>query len=160
MEAGQDLGIRNVVYRAISSLHFEKGYCYRGAELTPEYTHYDAGSGFCVDLSKGDFLGRGALLKVKEKGPKWKLCSFTIDADIPVMLRGSEPILKDDKVIGLTTSGGYGFTVGKTIAYGYIPFEEVGSDGRYQIEVYGEVFPANREPHRALYDPERKKILM
>ena len=61
---------------------------------------------------------------------------------------------------GHLTSGGYGYTVGKTIAYGYIPFEEVGSDGRNQIEVYGEVFPANREPHRALYDPERKKILM
>ena len=160
LEAGQDLGIRNAGYRAINSLHFEKGYCYWGAELTPEYTPYDAGLGFCVDLSKGDFLGRGALLKIKEKGPKWKLCSFTIDADRPVMLRGSEPILKDDKVIGVTTSGGYGYTVGKTIAYGYIPFEEAGSDGRNQIEVYGEVFPANREPHRALYDPERKKILM
>jgi 4-methylaminobutanoate oxidase (formaldehyde-forming) len=159
-EAGQDLGIRNAGYRTINSLHFEKGYCYWGAELTPEYTPYDAGLGFCVDLSKGDFLGRGALLKVKEKGPKWKLCSFTIDADRPVMLRGSEPILKNNKVIGVTTSGGYGYTVGKTIAYGYIPFEEAGSDGRNQIEVYGEVFPANREPHRALYDPERKKILM
>ena len=159
-EAGQDLGIRNAGYRAINSLHFEKGYCYWGAELTPEYTPYDAGLGFCVDLSKGDFLGRGALLKIKEKGPKWKLCSFTIDADRPVMLRGSEPILKNDKVIGVTTSGGYGYTVGKTIAYGYTPFEEGGSDDRNQIEVYGEVFPANREPHRALYDPERKKILM
>jgi len=72
----------------------------------------------------------------------------------------TEPILKNDKVIGVATSGGYGYTVRKTIAYGYIPFEEAGSDGRYQIEVYGEVFPANREPHRALYDPKRKKILM
>jgi len=44
--------------------------------------------------------------------------------------------LKDDKVIGVTTSGGYGYTVGKTIAYAHIPFEEAGSDGRYQIEVY------------------------
>jgi 4-methylaminobutanoate oxidase (formaldehyde-forming) len=159
-EAGQELGIRNAGYRAINSLHFEKGYCYWGAELTPEYTPYDAGLGFCVDLSKGDFLGREALLKVKEKGPKWKLCSFTIDTGRPVMLQGSEPILKNDKVIGVTTSGGYGYTVGKTIAYGYIPFEEADSDGIDQIEAYGEVFPANREPRRALYDPERKKILM
>jgi 4-methylaminobutanoate oxidase (formaldehyde-forming) len=159
-EAGQDLGIRNAGYRAINSLHFEKGYCYWGAELTPEYTPYDAGLGFCVDLNKGDFLGREALLKVKDKGPKWKLCSFTIDAGRPVMLQGSEPILKNDKVIGVTTSGGYGYTVGKTIAYGYISFEEADSDGRNQIEAYGEVFPATREPRRALYDPERKKILM
>ena len=71
----------------------------------------------------------------------------------------AEPILKNDKIIGVTTSGGYGYMVGKTIAYGYIPFEEAGSDGRNQLEVYGEVFPANREPRRALYDPERKKIL-
>jgi hypothetical protein len=68
LEAGQDLGIRNAGYRAINSLHFEKGYCYWGAELTPEYTPYDAGLGFCVDLCKGDFLGRRALSKAKEKG--------------------------------------------------------------------------------------------
>ncbi|UCD31979.1 MAG: FAD-dependent oxidoreductase [Desulfobacterales bacterium] len=159
-EAGQDLGVRNAGYRCVNSLHFEKGYCYWGAELTPEYTPYDAGLGFGVALNKADFLGRDALIKVKEKGPKWKLCSFTIDADDPVMVRGSEPIIHNGKVIGITTSGGFGYTIGKTIVYSYIPIAYANHTSGYEIEVYMEKFPITRHDNRSLYDPERKKILV
>ncbi len=157
--AGQPLGVSNAGYRAIHSLHLEKGYCGWGAELTPEYTPYDAGLGFCVALHKGEFLGREALIKIKKEGPRWKLCTFTIDTDQPVMLRGSEPILHKGKVIGVTTSAGYGYSVAKTIAYGYVPPDEAGHSDGYEIECYKEIYPATREPERALYDPERKKIL-
>lgn len=159
-EAGQNLGIANAGYRAINSLHFEKGYCYWGTELTPEYTPFDAGLDFCVALDKGDFIGREALAKTKKQGPKWKLCTFTIDADRPVMLRGSEPIIHRGRVVGITTSGGYGYTVGKTIAYSYIPVEDANYDQGYEIEVYMEMYSLTRHDNRALYDPERKKILM
>ena len=158
-DAGQDLGVANAGYRAINSLHFEKGYALWGAELTPEYTPYDAGLGFCVALNKGDFLGREALAKVKKQGPKWELCTFTLDAQEPVMLRGSEPIIHDGKVIGVTTSCGFGYTVGKTIAFGYVSKEDAAYQDGYEIEAYKEVYKAKREPNRALYDPERKKIL-
>jgi 4-methylaminobutanoate oxidase (formaldehyde-forming) len=156
--AGQPLGVCNAGYRAIHSLHLEKGYCQWGAELTPEYTPYDAGLGFCVALNKGDFLGRESLVQVQNKGPRWKLCTFTIDADQPVMLRGSEPILYKGKVIGVTTSAGYGYSVVKTIAYGYVPPEEADHSEGYEIECYKEIYPATREPERALYDPKHKKI--
>ena len=159
-EAGQDFGIANAGYRAINSLHFEKGYCYWGTELTPEYTPFDAGLDFCVALDKGDFLGRKALSKIKEQGPKWKLCTFTIDAGRPVMLRGSEPIIHRGRVVGITTNGGYGYTVGKTIAYSYIPVEDANYDQGYEIKVYMEMYPVTRHDNRTLYDPERKKILM
>jgi 4-methylaminobutanoate oxidase (formaldehyde-forming) len=158
-DAGQDLGVTNAGYRAINSLHFEKGYALWGAELTPEYTPYDAGLGFCVALNKGDFLGQEALAKVNEQGSKWKLCSFTLDSQEPVMLRGSEPIIYDGKVIGVTTSCGYGYTVGKTIAFGYVAAEDAAYQEGYEIEAYKEVYKVRREPNRALYDPEREKIL-
>jgi 4-methylaminobutanoate oxidase (formaldehyde-forming) len=157
--AGKELGVANAGYRAINSLHFEKGYCLWGAELTPEYTPYDAGLGFCVSIHKGDFLGRDALKIVKEKGPRWKLCSFTLDAQRPVMLRGSEPILHHGKVVGVTTSCGYGHTVARTIAYGYVPIAEADHADGYEIESYTQIYPARREPDRALYDPQRRKIL-
>jgi len=158
-DAGQELGVANAGYRAINSLHFEKGYCLWGSELTPEYTPYDAGLGFCVSLHKGDFLGRDALVKVKEQGPQWKLCTFTLDAQEPVMLRGSEPIVRNGKVIGVTTSCGYGYTVAKTIAFGYIPAAEADHTDGYEIESYTQIYAAKREPRRVLYDSERKKIL-
>lgn len=122
-EAGQDLGIANAGYRAISSLHLEKGYADWGSELTPEYSPYDAGLGFAVALDKDDFAGKAALEGIREQGAKWKLCSFTFDAGKPVMVQSSAPIIHRGKVIGTTTSAGFGHTVAKTICYGYIPCE-------------------------------------
>ena len=159
-EAGQDLGIKNAGYRTIASLHLEKGYADWGSELTPEYTPFDAGLGFCVALDKDDFIGREALAKIKAEGPKWKLCSFTIDTGEPLMLQGSAPIIHQGEVLGVTASSGYGHTVKKNICYGYIPAEKADPANGFEIESYKEVYTAVLEPSRILYDPERKKILM
>jgi len=159
-EAGQDLGIKNAGYRTISSMHLEKGYADWGSELTPEYTPFDAGLGFCVALEKDDFIGKEALTKVKTEGSGWKLCSFTLDSQEPLMLHGSAPIIHRGKVLGVTTSSGYGHTVKKNICYGYIPVEDAGSDDGFEIEVYKKLYPLRLEPSRVLYDPERKKILI
>ena len=159
-EAGQDLGIKNAGYRAISSMHLEKGYADWGSELTPEYTPFDAGLGFCVALDKDDFIGKDALAKVKTGGPKCKLCSFTIDTGKPLMLQGSAPIIRKGKVLGVTSSSGYGHTIGKNICYGYVAMADASHEDGYEIEIYKQVYPVRREPSRVLYDPERKKILM
>jgi len=159
-EAGQSFGIKNAGYRTIASMHLEKGYADWGSELTPEYTPFDAGLGFCVALNKADFIGKQALTRIKAAGSKWKLCSFTIDAGRPLMLQGSAPIIHQGEVIGTTTSSGYGHTVKKNICYGYIPVEKADPDGVYEIESYKEVYPATLEPSRVLYDPERRRILM
>jgi 4-methylaminobutanoate oxidase (formaldehyde-forming) len=158
-EAGQDLGIQNAGYRAISSMHLEKGYADWGSELTPEYTPFDAGLGFCVALGKEGFIGREALIKVKDEGPKWKLCSFTIDAGRPLMLQGSAPIVQGGKVLGVTTSSGYGHTIGKNICYGYLLAGMPVVEDGFEIESYKTVYPARLEINRQLYDPNRKRIL-
>jgi 4-methylaminobutanoate oxidase (formaldehyde-forming) len=159
-EAGQDLGVQNAGYRTIASLHLEKGYADWGSELTPEYTPYDAGLGFCVALDKDDFMGKEALLRIKSAGPEWKLCSFTIDTGQPVMLQGSAPIIRRGEVLGVTTSSGYGHTVKKNICYGYIPAELADPNSEFEIESYKEIYQAKLEPSRVLYDPEKKKIMM
>jgi 4-methylaminobutanoate oxidase (formaldehyde-forming) len=140
-------------------MHLEKGYADWGSELTPEYTPYDAGLGFCVALDKEDFIGKEALAKIKAEGAKWKLCTFTIDAGKPLMLQGSAPIILNGEVIGVTTSAGYGHTIGKNICYGYTAAEKSGLGDGFEIESYNERYPAKLEPGRALYDPQRKKIL-
>jgi len=156
--AGQDLGIANAGYRAIESLRLEKGYRYWSAEVTPEYTPYESGLGFCVDLSNDDFIGQEALVAAKEQGPQRKMCCFTIDGDEKLLLRGGETILRDGQVLGVVTSGGYGYTVGKTIAYGFIPIEHTKHTDSFTIEVYTESYPATRRVG-ALYDPKRERIL-
>ena len=157
-EAGQSLGILNAGYRAVASLHLEKGYADWGSELTPEYTPFDAGLGFCVALDKTDFIGRSALEKIRETGPAFRLCSFTFETDEPVMVQSSAPIIYDGSVLGVTTSTGYGHTIGKTICYGYLPADHAGRDGRFSIESYQVSYPVTCHADRALYDPEQKKI--
>jgi 4-methylaminobutanoate oxidase (formaldehyde-forming) len=157
--AGQDLGIVNAGYRVIASTRLEKGYADWGSELSPEYSPYDAGLGFCVDLGKDDFIGKSALARIKDKGSEWRLCSFTIDTEKPVMVQSSAPILFEGQVLGVATSAGYGHTIGKTICFGYIPAGHTEFDQGFSIEIYKEIHPATCHPRRALYDPERKKIL-
>ncbi|RLB93847.1 MAG: hypothetical protein DRH26_02790, partial [Deltaproteobacteria bacterium] len=159
-EKGQDLGVSNAGYRAIDSLHFEKGYAYWSHDITPEYNPYDAGLGFCVDMTKEDFIGKEALEKVKKNGAGIKLCTFTLESDLPVMLQTSAPIIYKGEVLGVTTSGGYGYTIGKTICYGYIPIEHLDHCNQYEIETYKKTYKAQIHKNRALYDPKREKILI
>ncbi len=159
-DAGQEFSVQNAGYRAIDSLHLEKGYCYWGSELSPEYNPYEAGLGFCVKLEKDSFIGKEALSKIKAKKTKSVLHTFTLITDEPVRMRGSEPILYKGEVLGVTTSAGYGHTVGKNICYGYLPADQAGFGDEYEIEVYKKTYKARLEKNRALYDPARERILM
>ncbi len=155
LDAGQPLGIRDVGYRAIESLRLEKGYVYWSSDVTPDYTPYEAGLGFRVHLkSKGDFLGRAALEKQQAEGVKRRLCTFTVDQDMPVF--GGETILKDGKVVGLVSSGGFGTTLGKTVLYGYLPSALAG-DSAFDIEAFGERYRAARV-EGPLYDPANARL--
>src|SRR5262249_51431995 len=122
METGKDLGTTDAGHYAINSLRLEKGYRAWGAELSPDDTPLEAGLGFAIDWSK-PFLGRDALLKQRETGLKRRLVVFVLDDPEPV-LWGSEPILRDGRPVGYTTSGAYGHTVGGSVAMGYVSHSE------------------------------------
>ena len=74
-----------------------------------------------------------------------------------VPLHGGEAILHEGKVIETVTSGGYGHTVGKSIAYGFVP-TGLANEG-FEIESFGKRYPARSSANGAPYDPERRKIL-
>jgi sarcosine dehydrogenase len=154
-EAGKDEGIANVGYRAIDTLRMEKGYLYWSADITPDYNPYEAGLGFKVALkAKDKFIGREALAKVKAEGIKKKLCTFTLDK--LAFVYGKEAILKDGKVVGVTTSGNFGHTVGKPILFGYLPVD-LAQEQDFEIEVFGEAIKATRHDG-ALYDKNMEKL--
>jgi 4-methylaminobutanoate oxidase (formaldehyde-forming) len=154
-EAGQDLGVANAGYRALDSLRLEKGYRYWSSELSPDTNPYEAGLGFAVALDKGDFIGRAALQTIRKEGTRRKLACFLMDGFVP--LHGGEAILREGKVIETVTSGGFGHTVGKSIAYGFVPAGL--AKGQFEIESFG-VRHAARLSERAPYDPERRRILL
>ena len=154
-EAGRGHGLVAGGYRAIDALRLEKGYRAWSADITPEETPYEAGLGFAVRLDKGDFLGRDALVAAREAGPRKRLRCLVLDDPRSVCL-GNEPVRVDGRVVGRVTSGGYGFAVGRSIAYAYLP-PEVAIGARGDIDVFGTWtgFEVAREP---LFDPAGERI--
>jgi 4-methylaminobutanoate oxidase (formaldehyde-forming) len=153
-DAGRPFGITNVGYRAIDTLRMEKGYLYWSTDITPDTTPWEAGLSWRVNLDKGDFCGRAALVAQKDAGVTRKLCTFTLEQmAYPV---SGEAIIADDEVVGFTTSANFGHTVGKPIAYGYVPVE-LADRTDFVIEVYGEPIPATRQAG-ALYDPKNVRL--
>jgi len=162
MAAGAPFGIRPVGYRALESLRLEKGYRAWGSDITPNDTPFEAGLGWAVKLRKDmDFLGRTALEGAGGEPRRKTFAGFTVD-DPDIVLVGRETILRDSEPVGYLTSGGYGYTLGKNIGYGYVRWAE-GIDegfltgGRYELVVATERTPAtiHLEP---LYDPAGARV--
>jgi 4-methylaminobutanoate oxidase (formaldehyde-forming) len=153
-ESGRAHGLVAAGYKAIDSLRLEKGYRVWGADITPDETPYDAGLGFAVKLDKGEFVGRDAVAEAGE--PERKLCCLVLEDPHAVAL-GSEPVRVEDRIVGRVTSGGYGYTVERSIAYAYLPAADAGEGSAVAVEIFGEWIPgvAAREP---LYDPAGEKI--
>jgi glycine cleavage system T protein len=141
-------------YRAIESLRLEKGYRVWGTDLSPDVTPYEAGLGFCVRPGKpGGFVGEEALRK--SNPPARRLRCLTLSDPRAVCL-GNEPVRVNGEVTGRVTSGGYGYTVERSIAYAYLPSEhEVGTTA--EVYLFGDWIPAEvvQDP---LYDPSGKRV--
>ena len=153
--AGQALGVTALGGGAFDSLRLEKGYRLWGADIHSEYNPYEAGIGFAVRVNKGDFSGRAALLRAKQEGIARKLTCLTVDDDTVMM--GKEPILSDGEVVGFVTSANYGYTVGKSIVYGYLPLELSVAGRQVEVQYFGERHSATvvREP---LFDPDMMRL--
>ena len=153
-EAGELHGIVDVGYRSIDTMRMEKGYVYWSTDITPDTTPWEAGLGWRVNLDKGDFCGRAALVAQQADGVPRRLCIFTLD-EMAYPVSG-EAIIIDGEVAGFTTSANFGHTVGAPIAYGYLP-AALADRTHVVIEVYGEAVPARRHD-RALYDPDNTRL--
>ncbi|MFU0504393.1 GcvT family protein [Pseudaminobacter sp. NGMCC 1.201702] len=132
--AGDEFGIADVGYRAISSLRMEKRYLYWGADITPDDTPLEAGLGFAVSIKKGDFQGRDALIEQKESGIRRKLACFRLDEPLPVY--GGEAMLVADRTVGMTTSGDYGHTAGASLVFGYLAGDDMKLK-EIEVEAFG-----------------------
>ena len=154
--AGQQFGIIAGGGGAFDSLRLEKGYRLWGTDIHTEYNPYEAGLGWAVKLNKGDFLGREALTRSMEAGIERRLCCLTF-VDPGHVVMGKEPILHGDRVLGYVTSANFGYTVGKSIAYGYLPLAYATPGTAVTVEYFGRRYEATvaEEP---LFDPSHSKL--
>ena len=137
-------------------MRLEKGYRYWSGEISPDYTPYEAGMGFAVKLNKADFIGKDALVKQKAEGITRKLCCITL-ADSRTIMIGKEPIRAGDKTIGWVASGGFGYSVGKSIAFAYLPMEYSKVGTKLEIEWFGEKVSAEVD-RPVLFDAKGERI--
>lgn len=153
--AGQRHGIVAAGRAAFESLRLEKGYRLWGVDMTTEHTPDEAGVGFAVKPGKGDFIGREAVLRAGGEVCR-RLSCLTLD-DRSVIVMGKEPILASGRAVGYVTSAGFGYSVGQSIAYGYLPAELAMPGTRVSVEYFAEPQPATvtAEP---LFDPTRQRL--
>jgi 4-methylaminobutanoate oxidase (formaldehyde-forming) len=156
-QAGQPYGLVAGGYRAIDSLRLEKGYRVWSSDITPTDNPYEAGLGFAVRLQKPvDFIGKPALRAARSSGIQRRLVPLLLD-DAESVALGGEPVSVEGRVQGRVTSGGYGYTLERSIAYAYLPTEHAHPEARVAVEVFGQPVPATvaREP---LFDPTGTRI--
>ncbi len=158
--AGREHGLVAGGYRAIDSLRLEKGYRVWGSDITADETPFEAGLGFCVKRTSGKFNGARALGVAADgartgEGPERRLRCIVLEDPRSVAL-GNEPVRIGGEVVGRVTSGGYGYTVERSIAYAYVPAEaEIGA--AVEIDVFGEWIAGEitREP---VFDPNGERV--
>ena len=153
--AGQAHGLIAAGRAAFNSLRLEKGYRSFGADMTNEHDPYEAGLGFAVRLDK-DFIGRDALLR-KRKGkaePRRRLTCLTLDD----VVMGKEPVYgPDGGCAGYVTSAAWGHTIGRGIAYAWLPTALAEPGTRVEIGYFDRRIPAvvTAEP---LFDPGMERL--
>ncbi|MBA4220987.1 MAG: FAD-dependent oxidoreductase [Methylobacterium sp.] len=162
-EAGADLGLVDVGYYAVDSLRIEKGFRAWGRELTPDVNPYEAGLGFAVKLSKGDFIGREALVAAKSAPRTKRLIALVGPRPDGQMAWGGEAILADGRPVGEITSAAFGATVDGIVALGWAespePIDQAWLDARkWTIDLAGMAIPVtaslaaplDRKPQRGI----------
>ena len=159
--AGGDHGLVNAGYRAIESCRLEKGYRAWGTDIGQDHTPFESGLGWAVKLRTDvAFLGRQAMETQRSAGVSQLLAGFTVDPS--VVLLGRETIYRNGERVGWLTSGGFGYTIDRSIGYGYVRNRAgVTADwvlmGDYELEVATERVPAvvGLKPW---YDPAMERI--
>jgi glycine cleavage system aminomethyltransferase T len=151
-----DTGARPCGYRAIESLRLEKGYRVWGADIGPDSTPDEAGLAFAVRPGT-DFAGAAALHAARHRGITRSLRCLVLDDPRAVAL-GGEPVrpADTDEVVGTITSGGYGYTVARSIGYAYLPAGVTAGDPM-EVQVDGTWVPATVAP-TPLYDPSGARV--
>lgn len=132
-DAGQEYDIKPAGLAARDSLRLEMGYCLYGNEIDKSTNPIEAGLGWITKLKKGDFIGRDAILKVKEEGPARKLTPLILqEKSFP---RKDYPVSKDGVTIGRVTSGTVSPVLEQPIALAYIDSDIVKEGNGVSVNV-------------------------
>jgi 4-methylaminobutanoate oxidase (formaldehyde-forming) len=161
IEAGARHGLKLAGLHALDSCRIEKGYRHWGHDIGDEDSPLEAGLMFSVKLDKGNFIGRDALLRLRDTGIKRRLVQFLLKDPMPLLYH-EEPIWVDNTMLGRTTSGAYGHALGGAVGLGYVSdklgaIADVVAGASIEIEVAGRRIAATASL-QPMYDPTGARI--
>lgn len=149
MDAGQDLHVDNVGTYAVNSLRLEKGFRVWGSEMNKDTNPLEAGlGGFIRTNKKTPFLGQKAIESMLQHPLKRQLVMLSLADTSNIDPTGNEAVWLNGKVVGNTTSGGYGYVVNKSLAFAYVPTAVATPGTQLDVELVGKMYKATveREP--------------
>ena len=152
-EALHEAGARPCGVLAQTSMRIEKRFLAYGHDLDTDVTPLQAGLEFAIRWDK-DFLGRDALLRLRDTPPKQRMASIVLD-DADAVPLGSEPVCFGERIVGKTTSAAFGYRIGKPVALAMIDTEGL-ADARGQrvdIDIAGSR-ACGTVTFEAAFDPE------
>jgi glycine cleavage system aminomethyltransferase T len=156
--AGEDLDVRPMGGGALSSMRLEKGYRLWGTDIDTDTNPFAAGLPFAVDMDT-DFVGKEALSRKREAGIEDRIVPLTLDDSTDIMLSG-RPVLDpaSGDALGYVQAGDFGYSIGESIAYTYLPADDAQHGTSVEIRCEGERYDATvrEEP---LFDPGREKLI-
>ncbi|MEX2647623.1 MAG: FAD-dependent oxidoreductase [Alphaproteobacteria bacterium] len=156
MAAGREFDIKPFGIRAMDSLRIEKSYKYWRVDLTTEYSAWQAGLDRFIQLNKGDFPGRAALVREQQQGVARRLVTLACEVKGADPF-GNEPIWAWRAMVGRATSGAYGYTVGKSLALAYVNNQHAAPGTQLKIEILGKRYPAMVVPDSP-WDPDNARL--
>ena len=146
-EEGKNFELSHCGMHAMDIMRMESGFLHWGHDISPEENQYQAGLSFAISYKKNvNFVGKDALLKIKDKKLDKRMMMFTFKHSKPgePLLLHEEPIYLDNKIVGRTTSGNYSFCYDKNLSFGYVNSEnsiETLRDKNIFIEVEKKKYP-------------------
>jgi len=156
LEAGADLGLREVGFSALLCLRLEKSFGIWSTEFTQGYTPGQTGMDRWIDWDK-EFVGKSAAIAERDgNGPAQKLVTLevrTTDRDAT----GFEPVWSDGVLVGFITSGGYGHTVGKSLAMAMVNRDQCLEGNELDVHIVGAPYKATVIASSP-YDPSGKAM--
>jgi dimethylglycine dehydrogenase len=155
--AGQSHGLKPFGMEALDCLRIEKGYRAWKGDLSTDYTVLQGGLERFVDWTKPDFKGKAALAAEKQRGVKKRFVTLTVEAgdcDAPYM----STLWHGGQVVGETTSGNWGYRVGKSLALGMLRADLTDPGTELEVEIFGDRFKAVVQPDGPLWDPTNERI--
>lgn len=155
--AGKSHGLKPFGMEALDCLRVEKGYRAWKGDLSTDYTVLQGGLDRFIDWSKPDFKGRAALLAEKQRGVSKRFVTLVVEADdcdAPYM----STLWHGGKVVGETTSGNWGYRVGKSIALGMLRADLCEPGTEVEVEIFGDRFNAVVQPDQAVWDASNERL--